>query len=346
MAYRELGVIELREVWRRYSQGEGLRAIARGLGADRKTVAKIVTAGVAVGLQRGAAPPTEDQLGRLVALWRATPVGRPAALPERLAPYQPQIQAWLADGLRLTKIHRRLREQGFGVAYSSLHRFAHQRLDGRFRGHQRLWPGAGQPAMQGHPGAHLEAEAAGERQAFDNIEAVEFGTPRRHVGKVPARWRGRAADPSAGIQSSAALEDPADRSYRRHHRGAARPELAVDGPGSILAQIARLLQLAAQAEDEVLHRRGRPPDPRRDRRTIAPVDTIQGQIAGTAAPPLHGGKAHLMRPCDRSHRCTGPNLRDDRAPLQLPSPRGFLPIASSSRVCPKHRSDREALAPQ
>jgi hypothetical protein len=33
MAYRELGVIELREVWRRYSQGEGLRAIARGLGA-------------------------------------------------------------------------------------------------------------------------------------------------------------------------------------------------------------------------------------------------------------------------------------------------------------------------
>jgi hypothetical protein len=27
-----------------------------------------------------------------------------------------------------------------------------------------------------------------------------------------------------------------------------------------------------------------------------------------------------MRPGDRSHRCTGPNLRDDRAPLQLPSP--------------------------
>src|SRR5262245_47449594 len=55
MAYRELGVIELREVWRRYSQGEGLRAIARGLGADRKTIAKIVAAGAAVGLQRGTA---------------------------------------------------------------------------------------------------------------------------------------------------------------------------------------------------------------------------------------------------------------------------------------------------
>jgi hypothetical protein len=32
MAYRELGVIELREVWRRYSAGEGVRAIARGTG--------------------------------------------------------------------------------------------------------------------------------------------------------------------------------------------------------------------------------------------------------------------------------------------------------------------------
>jgi hypothetical protein len=30
----------------------------------------------------------------------------------------------LADGLRLTKIHRRLREQGVGVPYRSLHRFA------------------------------------------------------------------------------------------------------------------------------------------------------------------------------------------------------------------------------
>ncbi len=124
MAYRELGVIELREVWRRYSQGEGLRAIARGLEADRKPVAKIVAAAAAVGLQRGAAPPTEDQLGRLAAQWRATPVGRPAGLPERLAPYQAQIQAWLADGLRLTKIHRRLRDQGLGIPYSSLHRFA------------------------------------------------------------------------------------------------------------------------------------------------------------------------------------------------------------------------------
>ena len=124
MAYRELGVIELREVWRRYSAGDGVRAIARGTGVDRKTIAKYVAAAVAVGLSRGAPPPTDEQLAAFVRGLRGTPVGRPAALPERLAPYQAQIAAWLADGLRLTKIHRRLREQGLGVPYSSLHRFA------------------------------------------------------------------------------------------------------------------------------------------------------------------------------------------------------------------------------
>ena len=46
MAYRELGVIEVREVLRRFCLGEGLRAIARGTGSDRKMVAKYVTAAV------------------------------------------------------------------------------------------------------------------------------------------------------------------------------------------------------------------------------------------------------------------------------------------------------------
>jgi hypothetical protein len=96
----------------RYSAGDGVRAIARGIGVDRKTIAKYVAAAVAVGLSRGVPPPTEDQLAAFVRGLRGTPVGRRAALPERLAPYQAQIAAWLGDGLRLTKIHRRLREQG------------------------------------------------------------------------------------------------------------------------------------------------------------------------------------------------------------------------------------------
>jgi transposase len=128
MAYRELGVIEIREVLRRFCVGEGVRAIARGTGSDRKTVGRYVAAAVAAGLRRGDPGPTDAHVAAVRAAMHAEPVGRPAALPARLAPHRAQIVAWLAEDLRLTKIHRRLRAQGVDVAYSSLHRFAQTHL--------------------------------------------------------------------------------------------------------------------------------------------------------------------------------------------------------------------------
>jgi transposase len=127
MAYRELGVIEVREVLRRFCGGEGIRAIARATGSDRKTIAKYVAAAVAAGVQRGDAKPTDEQVAAVLAAVRAAG-GRPADVPDRLAPHREQIAAWLAEGLRLTKIHRRLRAQGVAVPYSSLHRFAQAHL--------------------------------------------------------------------------------------------------------------------------------------------------------------------------------------------------------------------------
>jgi transposase len=128
MAYRELGVIDVREVLRRFCLGDGLRAIARGTGSDRKTVAKYVAAAVALGLPRGAAPLSEEQITAVITAVRA-PGGRPAAVPDRLVAHRDQIEAWLGEGLRLTKIYRRLRAQGVAVPYSSLHRFARAQLD-------------------------------------------------------------------------------------------------------------------------------------------------------------------------------------------------------------------------
>ena len=128
MAYRELGVIEIREVLRRFCLGEGLRAIARGTGSDRKTIAKYVAAAVAAGLARGGPGPTDAQVAAVLGAVRALPGGRPGEVPDRLAAHRDQIAAWLGDGLRLTKIHRRLREQGVTVPYSSLHRFAQTHL--------------------------------------------------------------------------------------------------------------------------------------------------------------------------------------------------------------------------
>lgn len=124
MPYRELSMIEVREVLRRYAGGDGLRAIARGTGLDRKTVAKYIRAGMACGLAPGGPPPTDEQVTTVLVQFQGAMPGRPGTTQDVLRPHQPQIQAWLTEGLRLTKIYRRLRAQGVAVSYSTLYRFA------------------------------------------------------------------------------------------------------------------------------------------------------------------------------------------------------------------------------
>ncbi len=87
-----------------------------------------MTAAVAAGLRRGDPGPTDEHVAAVLAAVRATVGGRPGAVPSRLAAHREQIAGWLADGLRLTKIHRRLRAHRLTVPYSSLHRFAHAHL--------------------------------------------------------------------------------------------------------------------------------------------------------------------------------------------------------------------------
>ncbi len=55
MSFRELSMIEIREVLRRWSAGQAVRAVARETGVDRKTVDRYITVarelGVAVGVE-------------------------------------------------------------------------------------------------------------------------------------------------------------------------------------------------------------------------------------------------------------------------------------------------------
>jgi hypothetical protein len=93
MAYRELGVIEIREALRRFCLGESVRAIVRRTGTDRKTVAKYVAAALGVGLQRGAAGPTDEHVAAALAAGRGPAGGRPGEVSKRLTPHREQIAA-------------------------------------------------------------------------------------------------------------------------------------------------------------------------------------------------------------------------------------------------------------
>jgi transposase len=131
MGYREVGIMEYREVVRRWLGGEGVRAIARATGLDRKTVRPYIAAAEALGLKRGDALPEESHLGEIAARARGPRETPPPGETElALLGRREQIGTWLGrDGLLLTKVHELLQREGLDVPYSSLHRFARKWCD-------------------------------------------------------------------------------------------------------------------------------------------------------------------------------------------------------------------------
>ncbi len=134
MAFREVSVAEIREVLRLWVRGYGLRAIARLSGVDRKTVRRYVEAAEAAGLARehGEGALTDELIGDVVDRVRpARPSGHGRAWGV-LDAHRTEIEGWLEDDLRLTKIHDLLERRGVRVPYRTLHRFCTEEL-----GHRR-----------------------------------------------------------------------------------------------------------------------------------------------------------------------------------------------------------------
>ncbi len=126
MAFREVRVIEVREVLRAWLSGAGLRTAAERAGVDRKTARRYVAAAEEAGLRRdgGEGQLTDGLIGVVVAAVRpARPSGHGQAW-EELAPWTKQITLWVKADLQLTNIHGKLTRRGVNVPYRTLHRFA------------------------------------------------------------------------------------------------------------------------------------------------------------------------------------------------------------------------------
>src|SRR5215471_16011022 len=126
MAYREVRMMDIDQVIRRWLAGEKIRAIARSTGSDRNTVRRIVRLAGEAGIGRETSWPDE---GKLQAIRER--MGRPGAAvaagqaEQELRPRTEQIRAWLdKDRLLLTKVHELLGREGLVVSYSALYRFA------------------------------------------------------------------------------------------------------------------------------------------------------------------------------------------------------------------------------
>jgi transposase len=136
MAYRELFVVEVRELLRLWKAGQGYRSVARLSGVDRKTVRRYVEAATALGLSREEPSRTldDDLICEVVAAVRPGAPSSPGRMREHCRVHAKLIEGWLDDGCRGPKIARLLgRHTGVVVPVRTLQRFIAEELgrDGR-----------------------------------------------------------------------------------------------------------------------------------------------------------------------------------------------------------------------
>ncbi|HUE68906.1 MAG TPA: DDE-type integrase/transposase/recombinase [Candidatus Acidoferrum sp.] len=125
MAFREVTMLEVKEVVRRWIAGEEKRAIARQVGVSRNTVRRYVKAAIKCGLRQGAAVELTDERLAPLLVELKTPAertrGESWAVCEARRSF---IATKLTEEVKLSKVARLLKRQGVTVPYATLHRFA------------------------------------------------------------------------------------------------------------------------------------------------------------------------------------------------------------------------------
>lgn len=164
-------MVEIREILRLWLAGTGLREVAQLSGTDRKTVRRYVEMAQSHGLDRdgGASQLTDELIAAVVVGVRSKrPNGKSQAW-ETIAAHHDQIDAWLKQGVTLTKINILLGRRGVVVSYRTLHRYAVTELEfGRRR--------ATVPVVDGDPGSELQVD-------FGRLGLIEIDHGRRRVTK-------------------------------------------------------------------------------------------------------------------------------------------------------------------
>jgi len=133
MSYRELIMIDVKELLRRWAAGHGARKIARETGADRGTVGRYVAAAEELKLSRDREL-SEGEVDEVAQRVQARPMPDRSAEWAAVAGHTERIAEWLGRKrpLRLSKVHTLLmREHGLEASYDTLRRYATQELGWR-----------------------------------------------------------------------------------------------------------------------------------------------------------------------------------------------------------------------
>ncbi|UQX10304.1 Mu transposase domain-containing protein [Candidatus Mycobacterium methanotrophicum] len=162
--YREVSVIEVRELLRVWMSGAGLRRVGALAGVDRKTARDYTNAAVLAGLDRGGDLDqlTDELIGAVI---EAVRPGRPDGHGERwevLRANHDQIVKWVEEDLTVVKVCDLLARRGIVVPQRTLHRCCTQCTGYRGRG------AAGTvPVIDGEPGVECQIDFGKMGKIFD-----------------------------------------------------------------------------------------------------------------------------------------------------------------------------------
>ena len=128
MAFREVSVVQIKEALRRWLKGDGERPIAQGVGVDRKTARRYITAAVELGVDRdgGEEQLTDELIGQVVERVRPHRLDGHGAAWRSLLAEEARIKKWLEQDLTVVKIGILLARRGV-VPHRTLARFAVER---------------------------------------------------------------------------------------------------------------------------------------------------------------------------------------------------------------------------
>jgi transposase len=131
VSFRELTMIEVREVIRRWHAHRSMREIARETGLDRKTVRRYIEVLRELGVARDAAVVDDALVHAVSARIQVRAAQEPSVERVQLFDHRDRIEKWLTQHkpLRLTKVHTLLqRDHGVDVSYATLRRYAMDEL--------------------------------------------------------------------------------------------------------------------------------------------------------------------------------------------------------------------------
>ena len=212
MAYREVTMIEVKEVLRLWLRGRPKKAIARSVGIARNTVRSYIAVAIESGLQQAAGEDalTEDALADVLVRLKAREARAKGESWTKCEEQQALIEKLLEDGLRLTKVRKLLERRQVRIPYATLYRFAIDRLGfgesaptipvadcepGEELQVDTGWMGSLEPDFSASAGA--SARGSSPPFARDTASSIHASERRRRVRSKPARRPGHTLGASS-----------------------------------------------------------------------------------------------------------------------------------------------------